>query len=370
MVQISNIPNIPNVPKKRVLLFLGAGASAPFGFPTTRQFLAGLKDTLGNTTLGILLSNLLEVPQIQDVEQLLELLKAVEVFKKHPIRDFVKKFHMSIHLPNISNNLSDQMKLMEQLEDKIKSDIFRQYEFSPSSVKDIDAAYGSLIKLISQVTTDNELSIFTTNYDRVIEEFCEGNDYLYEDGFKLNPQNNEFEWNSTGFDKSSKKDFCIKLYKLHGSLNWRRRYDLQVVKVSPEERTRGTKRYRENLLIYPAEKLTNEVERILDPEKEPFGEIHIRFRKMFKKSDIAIFIGFNFRDEYVNEIIGTEREGKTIIIISPHAYRIRYPCLIERVNLLLVYQLLHLLLQITTLTYLLLKYRSSNGGNVIKYGTV
>lgn len=317
MLQISKIQ------KNKILLFVGAGASAPFGFPTTIQFISGLKETLANTTLGLLLSNLLEVPQIQDVEQLLELLKAVKVFEKHPIKKFINKFNMRIHLPNLSNNLSDQMKLMEQLEDKIKSDIFRQYEFSPSEVENISKAYGSLIELISNFTSDNELSIFTTNYDRVIEEFCECNSYSYVDGFKRDPQTNELEWDSTVFDQKSKNEFYIKLHKLHGSLNWRRRYDLSVVKVAPEERTKGTKRYRENLLIFPAEKLTNEIERILDPEKEPFGEIHIRFREEFKKSNIAIFIGFNFRDEYINEIIGTEREGKKIIIISPNASEIK-----------------------------------------------
>jgi hypothetical protein len=125
------------------------------------------------------------------------------------------------------------------------------------------------------------------------------------------------------FKKPPETPLTVKLYKLHGSLNWRRKHDLSVVRVNPEERTRGSKRYRENLLIYPAEKLNNEVERIVDPQKEPFGELHIRFRQMFKESKSAIFIGFNFRDEYINEIIKEEREGKKIIIVSPHATEIR-----------------------------------------------
>lgn len=87
----------------------------------------------------------------------------------------------------------------------------------------------------------------------------------------------------------------IKLFKLHGSLNWRRRQDDSVVKIGSEERTRGTKRFKENLLVYPAEKFK--------PTIEPFKTLHGLFEKYFEECETCVFIGFAFRDEYLNSII-------------------------------------------------------------------
>ncbi len=312
-----------NAKKKKIILFLGAGASAPFGYPTTEKFLDGLKAELGNSAEGILLSDILKVPHVRDIEHVLEMLKALRVFKEHPIKELVSTFRTSIDLPMMSENLSEQLKTAESLEDRIQSDIYRQYEFLPNTIDAVTEAYEPLLEMISSFRGDNEIPIFTTNYDRVIEEYCIRNRLICIDGFKITPPSDEFEWNDEEFKRKSENVCIVKLFKLHGSLNWRRRHDFVAVKIGSEERTRGTRRFRENLLVYPTEKLTNEVEKTVLPEKEPFGLLHVMFRKIFRESEVAIFIGFNFRDEYLNEIVVSESEKKKIIIVSPHATEIK-----------------------------------------------
>jgi len=308
-----------NVDHKKIVLFLGAGASAPFGYPTTEKFVGGLKAEIGDSVEGIFLSNILRMPEVKDIEQVLEVLKALYVFNKNPLKEYVTTFTTTINLPNLSTNVFDQMKIAERLEDKIKSDVFRQYEFSSLRINEIKDAYGPLIEMLFNLRGDNELPIFTTNYDRVIEEFCYREGINCIDGFKRNPQTEEIEWNSKEFKRRPRRKRIIKLYKIHGSLSWRRKRDGMFVRVGPEERTRGTQRYEKNLVLFPTEKLTNEVERLMIPEKEPYGLLHILFREVLKESEVAVFIGFSFRDAYINDIIISEMNNKKMLIVSPQA---------------------------------------------------
>ncbi len=308
------------VPLKRVMLFLGAGASASFGYPTTQSFLEELKAELGESAEGLLFSNLIKVPHVKDVEHVLEMLEALRIFEKHPLRELTARFQTSVNLERLSNNLPDLLRLADKLEDRIQSDVYRQYEFSPKTLDSVINAYEPLMEMIFLRREDNEIPVFTTNYDRVIEEFCSHSEYLCVDGFERRGRAEEFDWKPSEYDEVVRgkppNQPIVKLFKLHGSLNWRRRHDNSIVKVSTEERTRGTKRFKENLVIYPAEKFK--------PEIEPFNTLHVLFKRIFAESEIAIFVGFKFRDEYLNEIIFNEiisedTGKKKIIVVSPHA---------------------------------------------------
>jgi hypothetical protein len=122
----------------------------------------------------------------------------------------------------------------------------------------------------------------------------------------------EAEWDAKQYANlsESEDEKIIQLFKLHGSLNWRERKDGTIVRVSPEEMTRKSRRYKRNLVIYPAEKYK--------PEIEPFKTLHELFLDRFTESRIVIFLGFSFRDEYLNSLF-RQASKKKIIIILPHA---------------------------------------------------
>jgi hypothetical protein len=99
---------------------------------------------------------------------------------------------------------------------------------------------------------------------------------------------------------------------LHGSLNWRERIvDGKTVRVSTEELINGSRRYRKNYLIYPAEKFK--------PEIDPFRKLHDFFVDEYLACDTAIFLGFKFRDDYINSVINQASNKKQVIVITPHA---------------------------------------------------
>lgn len=300
---------------RRIILFLGAGASATFGYPTTQEFINELKAELGNDVEGRFLNNLLNIKGFTDVEHVLELLDLLQSINRHPMENFLQAYRT---VTNFSSGeiitFPEVLDRMEKLRDRIQSDVFRQYEFNPTTISTITQVYEPLVEMLLDLSNYKEIPIFTTNYDRVIEECCRSNNLTCVDGFKRTGGSEEFEWTPQDFNRviTDTSETTIKLFKLHGSLNWRiRKSDNAIVKISPEERTRGSRRYEKNLLIYPAEKLK--------PENEPFRTLHEFFRSELAKSDWVIFVGFSFRDEYLNSVIMQSSSKNKIIIVSPHA---------------------------------------------------
>jgi hypothetical protein len=224
-------------------------------------------------------------------------------------------------LPKVSNNLADILNLAEDLENKIKSYVYQQYQFSPETLRKVNSVYKPFLEQILSYNGDDEIEVFTTNYDRVIEMFCAKNNFSLIDGFR-HSNTEEFEWAADEFEKKG-SGRTVKLYKLHGSLNWRRRYDDLPVKIGTEEKVANSKQFKENLLIYPAEKSK--------PEIEPFKTLYEKFEHYYKICDACIFIGFAFRDEYLNKIIDQGLENLKIMIIDLNAVDIR-KSLIEKLG--------------------------------------
>ena len=231
---------------QKVTLFLGAGASSPFGYPTTQFFIEGLRAELANSPSSLqLLNDILNIDGIKDAEHVIELLDLLHGINKHPTADFFKRYVTAINFPKGQMQMSEMLEIARILRDRIQDDVFRQYQFNPNTVYGISSAYLPLIiSLYKASGNEEELPIFTTNYDRVIEEFCYRNHFVLKDGFKRNGIIEESEFDSKEYNfensKSLKSDDkpIIKLYKLHGSLNWRTNSDNKTVRIGTEERTR------------------------------------------------------------------------------------------------------------------------------------
>ena len=298
---------------RKIILFLGAGASASFGYPTTKQFIDSLKTELAKTSeyQAQLLDYFLNLKGFADIEHVLELLDSLQSINKHPVTDLFRTYTSIINLRGQKINFNDFLNRAKSLRDKIQVDVFRQYEFNPDSRSKINEVYVSLFESLMKLNS-GDLPVFTTNYDRVIENFCINNDIDFTDGFRRIGNSDEAIWDATQYSEMEKRNDkkSIHLFKLHGSLNWRERKDGKIVRVSPEEMTKGSKRYKRNLVIYPAEKLK--------PEIEPFKALHEMFLERFTQSNIVIFIGFAFRDAYLNTLF-RQAPKKVVITILPHA---------------------------------------------------
>jgi hypothetical protein len=162
--------------------------------------------------------------------------------------------------------------------------------------------------------------VFTTNYDRVIEEFCAAStEASLIDGFVQVEKRRLWEWDPVIFDAARTVrpgiDFNIALYKLHGSLNWRRTTNGKVEQVRPEEPigAGGGNSFAENVLIYPGGKA--------QPTIEPFQWLYKAFVQRIRTATTCLVIGFSFRDEYLNLAFAefVERTKTKLIVVSPSA---------------------------------------------------
>lgn len=207
--------------------------------------------------------------------------------------------------------------LCEQLKESIILDLHRQYEFinDRNILARIRIAYNGLFELLfDQISPSKELHVFTTNYDSVIENYCVNTGLMLNCGFQVENRTYRQFWHPKLLGKSCKGK-CIKLYKLHGSLDWRETNDNRIERVSTEEPvSETTRRYRRNMLIYPARKSY--------AAEEPFSTLMRYFRDVLFKHKACLIIGFSFRDPDINRILTDflKKDSRhKLLIVSPSA---------------------------------------------------
>ncbi|WHH60975.1 SIR2 family protein [Petroclostridium sp. X23] len=140
--------------------------------------------------------------------------------------------------------------------------------------------------------------IFTTNYDMLIERAMEKNNVPYFDGFvgAYEP----FFWPESIEAFVGHSDLTynwVRVWKLHGSLNWEFRKDsstksskiIRIGKIgSPEN----------ELVIYPSKEKYNL------SRKQPFIAYFDRLKNYLLQGELLfIFSGYSFSDQHINEII-------------------------------------------------------------------
>jgi len=306
---------------KKVCLFLGAGASKAFGYPTTKDFLANLKPKL-DTTQNNIVETLKESKNVVDIEHILNIINAFNKLNSNKLaEEFLQRRPPKFSLIKGPVKWRNFITAGTRLEKLVISDLFNQYRFEDSKTPDIISLYNQLFEdVIFKFNRTNELDIFTTNYDSVIEELCESNKKNKTctlDGFVPVGSRGRLFWRPKEsyfgeFDKDAK--IRLRLFKLHGSLNWCERKNGDIEKVVLEQKVEASSRYKNNMLIYPAQKTY--------AETEPYSTLHQYFRENLNGSMACIVIGFAFRDELINDIflnfLRTHKRHR-LIVLSPTA---------------------------------------------------
>ena len=139
------------------------------------------------------------------------------------------------------------------------------------------------------------LELFTVNYDLLLETALERARATYFDGFMGNMEarfQTELVETMPGAGGESMPSFLIRLWKLHGSLNWMWTDDGEVVRIGravPEERAAA---------IYPSDAKYEESQRV------PFVVFHDRLRRSLNEPETLVLIsGYSFGDEHLNEVL-------------------------------------------------------------------
>lgn len=269
--------------------FFGAGTSCAFGLPAIDKLTERVKNTLSPEMLSVF-------SQIEDT-----------------IKDLSKSSKISVE--NILNYIREIRVLTNERPD------YKFTEVSGLQAAEIDKAIClGIYKIINEDSEKADISllrrffawyaaanrtfvkeIYTSNYDMLLEKAMEANRSPYYDGFTGSYEPFFYPESMEAFP--GENDFSarwIRLWKIHGSLNWVKKPadKLSEAHIIREGRIPYNHNPQNELMIYPSKEKYNL------SRKEPFVAYFDRLKKYLNHGELVfIMSGYSFGDDHINEII-------------------------------------------------------------------
>jgi len=310
-----------------MLLFLGAGASKPFGIPDMMK----LTDTV-ITELKAKNINPWIIDRIRDkvesfgmnpdIEAVLTCIDAL-CDRDKGIRNAGPFAALSSHALKASElTLGQKKEYYRKLSVEIR-EIIRNHCFLPKDdrmIGEIILTYNNLFQTLSFGTSQN-LYVFTTNYDCCFERYCSEKGLDFFDGFKLIRGAQIFE----GMENPDKS---WKICKLHGSSNYVITDRDVLVKtdtiLKPNDRITTGRIVKESMVFPTSEKYFS---------RDPYFSLIRTLREELGKGirgrgdKTIIIVGYSFRDYAINNAFYDASKKpafrhKDIYLINPTAKKI------------------------------------------------
>lgn len=158
-------------------------------------------------------------------------------------------------------------------------------------------------------STQNEIHVVTTNYDRVAEFACNSKNVLFQTGFAPGYIQ---KWESTGrvkFTHGTKPSRVAKIWKIHGSLDWFRTADERTIGL-PVFELPSAEHYTP-LIVTPG---LNKYEKTYE---DPFRTTINGADAALKNASAFLCVGFGFRDQHIHPKIierCRERNVPTVVL--------------------------------------------------------
>jgi len=291
-----------SIPKSsEVVFFLGAGASAYAGVPTTYSFVDEYVESIDESEKRETIKKIVDTlgqwkKDHIDIELLLDTLTKLKDKNREPLLQFYT------NKTYILEGYHEKEPLVNNLKDFIKSKAIVETE-------DKIRYFEPFRELIEEL---RPLDIISVNYDTSIEQFCNCYRLTYEDGFDVH-------WNPVVFQKEHTD---IRLYKIHGSVMWyqsdRGGYIKLPVMVRENKVQLINGEKAENLMLYPMQKWNF---------AEPILELLVEMKHILESESckFLIVVGYSFRDDHITRIlIDAARKNRELqlILIDPNAYEI------------------------------------------------
>jgi len=148
--------------------------------------------------------------------------------------------------------------------------------------------YHQLVSWINSIDRVKPVHVFTTNYDLLMEKALENNGVPYFDGF-VGSHRAFFDLRAVEEDLIPKH--WTRLWKVHGSINWDKKYDNEVVRVSNPSEIEST-------LIYPSHLKYDE------SRKMPYLALMDQLSRFIKSGpSLLILSGYSFNDDHINDVV-------------------------------------------------------------------
>jgi hypothetical protein len=263
LYNMENLKEILATPKQ-IGLLLGAGVSKACGLPNIEDITKKAKAGITHTKFHELLDESDTVENIlnktQQLRALLKSGKEINSLKEQDIIDIEKAIKQIIF-----NDLSID----------INTDNFYK-----------------LVLWLNFINRDYEKEVFTLNYDLLVEKALEKASLPYFSGFIGNVKPFFITDSVDDFQGVYVKQSWIKLWKLHGSLNFVKDVNDKIYIDNSGSSSS------ENLLIYPS------MDKYLSSRKAPYISYLDRLRKyLIDKEKIVFVLGYSFGDDHINEVI-------------------------------------------------------------------
>lgn len=302
--------------RSEVVLLLGAGASKPLGLPLMNDFWQTVYNDPFYDSTRSALDKVKEAHNIKtagngypDLEGILDLVETYyryyEIMFNDPVvkwdiyDDEMKKYWLSpSQEPKRKNYIQSHIKGdielsvgIKEARDSLYRVIFREFSRSPNSIE-VSHLYDPLLEMLSRRFTQQFLPVFTTNYDLVLERYGENPHVFLETGFER--RGGRLIWRPSlfaTFVPKGDKTTNIALFKLHGSISWRKENGQIVdyglfVREGPGDLA----------LIYPTQ--TKEY-----PNEEPFKTAYRYLEDCLSNAGFLIAVGYSFRDRALNGLV-------------------------------------------------------------------
>lgn len=177
----------------------------------------------------------------------------------------------------------------EQLEEIDKAICEHIEQVVDRSHLDEKSPYHHLVNWINSIDREHPIQVFTTNYDLLLEQALESTRTPFFDGFS-GSKNAFFDLQAVEEDVIPTR--WVRLWKLHGSINWFQIKNGKVVRssVAPADSI--------SRLIHPSHLKYDESRRM------PFLVMIDRLRTFLKSpTSLLVLNGYSFGDEHLNEVI-------------------------------------------------------------------
>ena len=285
-------------------VLIGNGSSLPLGAPRIGDIAAllseldatpyRLTDTARQKQARILLDKLLPKSGVLGVEPLLTVLANIQANEQ--------LLGKSTTLDGITIPTTDA----QWLERLLKKWLFQKCR-ALSAAADLNLRFHEelLRRILLRSTTLPRAKLFTLNYDLLLERALDNLGVHYFDGF-LGTINRTMRTESYHYDlyypgettegRVSRVDRVLHFYKLHGSINWRRRStavpDVIISHLDPAESEYG------DVMVYPSPLKVTEM------NGYPYSEMFRHFSThIHQPQSVLITIGYAYQDSHLNRLI-------------------------------------------------------------------
>ena len=299
-----------------ILVFVGAGGSAavdPKQYPTTVEFFNRLPDDIMRDTLLVKICEFLTSKKGEepiDIEKVLWNLDKLQDYLQasldaNDIRGWMMRgridplYGRSDGLSSIVQSGMSQLEpQIQNLKDGVNAQVYNFYATPPDSEKVSD--WMQLLKGLEKI--DSTIEIFTTNYDLVLETVIKESEIKVKTG--RSSDDIQMRLDTACWDQpDALTDDMGRLTKLHGSVDWQR-HNEDIIVGNPN----FTGNHQNHLILYPGYKG--------EPDQKPFTKFHEHLRAVVQKANAAIFVGFAFRDDYINDILSALSSGILTYVIN------------------------------------------------------